>query len=260
LRALSWCRHAVAITPVGPRGAGSLALPPTSAFPIPLPGRLPRCDFRGLLGVHSRYGLPARGAAWRPFASKASAVSLPPLPLRLLPAGAKVAGWELHPLKSAALARRTRGHPPIRDKASETWLVAMAAPLRDPGRRLLFAEMTRCFRRPAHRDGPMGVRTMPQSGVFSGFPAIPVRRPRDRPGVMCARLHLHHFDEGLSPIKRTSARTSAPVADPVPRVVPYVDPGRGTYGLRRDAGAVADPLTLRGRPLGQVTMAQPVPK
>src|SRR5947208_297667 len=46
--------------------------------------------------------LPARGAAWRPCASKASAVLLPPLPLRLLPAGAKVAGWELHPLKSAA--------------------------------------------------------------------------------------------------------------------------------------------------------------
>ena len=63
LRALSWCRHAVAITPVGPRGACSLALPPTSAFPIPLPGRLPHYDFRGLLGVHSRYGLPARGAA-----------------------------------------------------------------------------------------------------------------------------------------------------------------------------------------------------
>src|SRR4029077_11038602 len=113
LRALSLCRHAVAITPVGPSGAGSLALPPTSAFPVPLPGRLPRYDFRGLLGVHSRYGLPARGAAWRPCASKASAVSLPPLPLRLLPAGAKVAGWELHPLKSAALARRTKGHPEL---------------------------------------------------------------------------------------------------------------------------------------------------
>ena len=42
-------------------------------------------------------------------ASKASAVSLPPLPLRLLPAGAKVAGRDLHPLKSAALARRTTG-------------------------------------------------------------------------------------------------------------------------------------------------------
>src|ERR1700730_739380 len=32
---------------------------------------------------------------------------LPPPPLRLLPAGATVAGWELHPLKIDAFARRT---------------------------------------------------------------------------------------------------------------------------------------------------------
>jgi hypothetical protein len=83
--------------------------PATAAFPIPLLGRLPHYLFRGLLGVHSRYGLPARGTAERSFASEASAVSLPPLPLRLLPAGATVAGWELHPLKIGALARRTKG-------------------------------------------------------------------------------------------------------------------------------------------------------
>src|SRR5256712_13844584 len=37
---------------------------------------------------------------------KASANSLPPWLLRLLPAGA-VAGWALHPLESAGLSRRT---------------------------------------------------------------------------------------------------------------------------------------------------------
>jgi hypothetical protein len=37
---------------------------------------------------------------------KASAISSPPQLLRLLPAGA-VAGWDLHPLESAALSRRT---------------------------------------------------------------------------------------------------------------------------------------------------------
>src|SRR6516162_7311704 len=37
---------------------------------------------------------------------KASASSLPPWLLRLLPAGA-MAGWDLHPLESAALSRRT---------------------------------------------------------------------------------------------------------------------------------------------------------
>ena len=37
--------------------------PATAAFPIPLAGRLPHQLFRGLLGVHVSYGLPARGAA-----------------------------------------------------------------------------------------------------------------------------------------------------------------------------------------------------
>src|SRR5207244_7205384 len=49
------------------------------------------------------------GSPARPFPSEASAVSLPPLPLRLLPAGATVAGWDLHPLKIGALSRRTMG-------------------------------------------------------------------------------------------------------------------------------------------------------
>src|ERR1700736_238225 len=42
---------------------------------------------------------------------KASDISSPPCLLRLLPAGA-VAGWDLHPLESAAFSRRT----PIADK------------------------------------------------------------------------------------------------------------------------------------------------
>src|SRR5262245_54870332 len=57
----------------------------------------------------------ARGTALRYFPSKASAVSLPPPPLRLLLAGATVARWESHPLKNDALTRRTVssffGHP-----------------------------------------------------------------------------------------------------------------------------------------------------
>lgn len=39
--------------------------------------------------------------------SKASANSLPPSPLRLLPVGATLTGRELHPLKIAAFSRRT---------------------------------------------------------------------------------------------------------------------------------------------------------
>ena len=42
-----------------------------------------------------------------PSTPEASAASLPPRLLQLLPAGAKVAGRDSHPLKDGALARRT---------------------------------------------------------------------------------------------------------------------------------------------------------
>ena len=48
-----------------------------------------------------------------PFPSEASTISLPPSPLRLLPAGTTVAGRELHPLKTRAFPRRTRRGPGI---------------------------------------------------------------------------------------------------------------------------------------------------
>ncbi len=86
--------------------------PTATAFPESLAGRLPHWSFRGLLSVHVSYGLPACGTASRHFPSKASTMSLPPSSLRLLPAGAKVAGWELHPLKIDTLARRTKTPDP----------------------------------------------------------------------------------------------------------------------------------------------------
>jgi hypothetical protein len=46
--------------PGGTGRALSLSARPAAAFPIGLPGRLPHCAFRGLLSVHSRYGLHAR--------------------------------------------------------------------------------------------------------------------------------------------------------------------------------------------------------
>jgi hypothetical protein len=64
LSPISLYRHAVASTPVGPWGEDvSLTYPMTAAFPETSAGRLPRRTFRGLLGVHSRYGLPARRIA-----------------------------------------------------------------------------------------------------------------------------------------------------------------------------------------------------
>lgn len=35
----------------------------TAAFPVNVPGRLPHCLFRGLLDVHTHYGLSVRGIA-----------------------------------------------------------------------------------------------------------------------------------------------------------------------------------------------------
>jgi hypothetical protein len=110
LRSISVCTHAVAITPVGPQPGYSLPCllrhrPSPSLCWVGSHSSL----FRGLLGVHSRYGLHTRGVAERPFPSEAPVVSLPPRPLRLLPAGATVAGQELHLLKIGAFARRTKG-------------------------------------------------------------------------------------------------------------------------------------------------------
>ena len=70
------CRH----YPGGTTGEGwSFPKEPvTAAFPIPLLGRLPHYLFRGLLSVHSRYGLLARGSAQRSFPSGASVGLSPP--------------------------------------------------------------------------------------------------------------------------------------------------------------------------------------
>ena len=59
---LACCAH----YPGGPIGADGYSLarsrsglfPIRSAFPAPAPGRRPHCRFRGLLKLHTRYGLP----------------------------------------------------------------------------------------------------------------------------------------------------------------------------------------------------------
>jgi hypothetical protein len=78
--------------------------PAAEPFPKQGLGRRPHWTFRGLLDVHSRYGLPARCVAQSDTSfSKAPTVSFPPPPLRSRRAGTgwsdPVAEWELHPLK-----------------------------------------------------------------------------------------------------------------------------------------------------------------
>jgi hypothetical protein len=89
--------HAAANTPVGPLDRIALGTAYSNRFPMTRRHR-PSPSLRRV-GSHikpfgacsaftTRCGLPARGAAERPFPSKAPAASLPPPPLRLLPAGA----------------------------------------------------------------------------------------------------------------------------------------------------------------------------
>src|SRR5215472_8297014 len=79
---------------------------PCQPSPIPLSCRPAHRPFRDLLGVHSRCGLHTRAVTvFRDRYPGVSDISSPPCLPRLLPAGA-VAGWALHPLKSAALSRQ----------------------------------------------------------------------------------------------------------------------------------------------------------
>src|ERR1700674_2504405 len=85
----------------------SLVHPAVSAFPERVVGSACTSSFSRI----ARRSLALRPAHSRchQFVTripKASAISLPPQLLRLLPAGA-VAGWGLHPLENAALSRRT---------------------------------------------------------------------------------------------------------------------------------------------------------
>jgi hypothetical protein len=85
----------------------SLSSPKMTAFPVFQAGRLPHRPFRGLLSVHSRYGLHTRQVPREPSPREASDALLPPRLLSLLPAGVTVAGWDSHPLGNRAFARHT---------------------------------------------------------------------------------------------------------------------------------------------------------
>ena len=91
-------RHAVLTTPADRTGALVGCFPARAAFPVSQAGRPPRLHFRGLLKLHSRYGLPVclptiRGlcyeASIRPVAQ--SNRSLATKSYRQL------LGWDFHP-------------------------------------------------------------------------------------------------------------------------------------------------------------------
>ena len=111
------CRHAVTITPVGPldqivqsEGLSTpRRSPATAAFPVSVPGRLPRQTFRGLLDVH--FALRPADSPHR----QAVRMSRRLRRLRYLHRRSdgfrlersNLAGWDSHPLGTCALSRRT---------------------------------------------------------------------------------------------------------------------------------------------------------
>src|ERR1700680_460739 len=93
--------------PGGAAGCLSLPSPAVAAFPVKSSGQPPHCYFRGLLSVYSSYSPHTRGVTKCPFPPEASDRSSPSRLLRLLPAGATLAGRDLHPLKNRAFPRHT---------------------------------------------------------------------------------------------------------------------------------------------------------
>ncbi len=65
LRLSSSSTHAVTNTPAEPQTALRSPSPGTTAFPVLTPDRLPHYRFRGLLGLHSHYGLHVRQVPYR---------------------------------------------------------------------------------------------------------------------------------------------------------------------------------------------------
>ena len=85
----------------------TLASPVATAFLLAMQSRLPYQSFRGLLSVHYSLRPAYSPGPYGPSSPKASAASLPPRLLRLLPAGATVAGRVFHPQGVHAFSRRT---------------------------------------------------------------------------------------------------------------------------------------------------------
>jgi hypothetical protein len=90
------------------RVRASIASPRLGAFPALLPGRRPHCSFRGLLGVHSRYGLPDRSPAQGDLCHEASALAV----ARQSRSSAsepnrQLLGWSLPPTGLTVVSRHT---------------------------------------------------------------------------------------------------------------------------------------------------------
>src|SRR5262245_62141156 len=99
--------HAVATTPAGPMNSFARTVPSASAFPEVQLGRLLHCPFRGLLSVHSRYGLHAHRVAMRPFPEGFSSFVTSTAASVVTGRNEPAPGRDFHPLLTSAFPRRT---------------------------------------------------------------------------------------------------------------------------------------------------------
>src|SRR3954452_20495651 len=100
--------RAATLTPVGSAGACLARLPVDGGLPRSAGGAAPTSDTFEACSVFARAA--ARMARWPPrgaVSRGASDHSSPPDPPRVLPAGARVAGWDLHPRNQCTFARHT---------------------------------------------------------------------------------------------------------------------------------------------------------
>ena len=101
-RSISSSRHADAITPAEPLGAVAVS-PSGIGLPLNSGGSASAiCPFRGLLGVHSRFGLPVRSITQGDFYQSTSTHVVTSLRRSgCFRPSDRLAGWDSHPLEIA---------------------------------------------------------------------------------------------------------------------------------------------------------------
>src|SRR5260370_32770675 len=99
------------LSPIPRRNRGvhiSLSSPTMAAFPDLGAGRLPHCVFRGLLSVHSSYGLHTCQVTYMTLYTGGFSRFVASAAAPIATGGSDLAGRDSHPLRNRAFARRTK--------------------------------------------------------------------------------------------------------------------------------------------------------
>ena len=213
----------------------SLASRPLAAFPVFRAGRLPHHSFRGLRSVHIVAARVVAEPPRAPLSSECfSRCRYLHRPLRLLPAGATVAGRDSHPLRNGTLSRRTRtnreGGDPRRHAArravAAVWrgvapklepetrnsrgrTARLPRPRRASGAEVLQADPQAATSSAALDIEPDGCPRWPPSGLVGGSRAWHCRRP-------CRRWSWRPGPSPRADLDQVRIENPAPAAAPAP--------------------------------------------